>query len=157
MRKTIALGKVDYNKSGRKNCLAELEISWDGKRFSATAGIWNPRRSDYYTCGQCVEEVAGYFPENQLAQRILAIWRDWHLNDMRSGSPAQEAWLKANPVAAVYPESHYQKASDALKTAGLNPDPGYLHNGKPYEYGHAWLTEELPAEIASEIQGWFAD
>lgn len=157
MRKTIPLGKVDYNQTGKKNCPAELEISWDGVRFSASAGIWRPSRRDYYACGQCVEEVAGYFPENPLAQRILAIWRDWHLNDMRAGSPAQQAWLKANPVAYTYPESHYDKACKALAEVGLNPDPGHLHNGKPYAYGSAWLTEEIPAEIVSEIESWFAD
>ncbi len=157
MQKTIALGNVDYNQTGRNNCPAELEISWDGKRFSATAQIWMPSRRDIYIGGQAVEEVAGRFPENKLAQRILAVWRDWHLNDMRTGSPAQQAWLRANPVTAVYPESHYEKASAALAEVGLNPDPGHLHNGKPYKYGNAWLLEEIPAEIVAEIESWFAD
>lgn len=157
MRKTILLGKVDYNQDGRKNCPAELEISWDGKRFSASGNIWQPNRRDCYSCGQIVEKVAGYFPDNQLAQRILAVWRDWHLNDMRAGSPAQQAWLNANPVSFMCHESHYTKAGEALAAAGLNPDPNYLHNGAPYEYGSAWLLEEIPAEIVSEIESWFAE
>lgn len=153
MRKTIALGKIDYNNSGRRNCLATLEISWDGSRFSACGNIWNPRETDIYAGGQIVEEVCRYFPQNVQAQRILAIWRDWHLNDMIAGSPAQEAFLKANPVADRL--NHYSAACDALAAAGLNPDPDYLHNGQPYRYGSAWLKRDIPADVAAEIESWF--
>ena len=121
---TFNLGKVDYNRSGRRNCMATIELTWDGSRCSIRASIWNPRGTDIYIGGQCVEEVAAYFPGNKLAQRLVAIWRAWHLNDMKAGSPAQEAWLAANPVTAVYPESHYVKASEALAAVGLNPGPG---------------------------------
>jgi hypothetical protein len=158
MQKTILLGSVDYNQTGKSNCPVDFEVSWDGKRFSATATIWRgANRREALVCGQCLEEAAAHLPENQLAQRILAVWRDWHLNDMRAGSPAQQAWLKANPVEAVYPESHYEKACKALAEVGLNPDPGHLHNGKPYAYGSAWLTEEIPAETVSEIESWFTE
>jgi len=152
MRHTIELGKVDYNRSGRRNCAVTLEVSWDGERFSACASIWNPRRTDIYAGGQMVEEACAYFPHDKRAQRVLALWREWHLNDMNAGSPAQEAWLKANPVTAAYPESHYDKASAALASAGLNPDPDYLHNGKPYRYGSAWLKRDIPADVVAEIE-----
>ena len=150
------LGKVDYNNSGRRNCMATLELSWDGSRFSLRASIWNPRHTDIYMGGQCIEEVIAYFPHHPLAQRLAAIWREWHLNDMIAGSPAQEAWLAANPVTAVYPESHYTKACAALTAAGINPDPGYLHNGKPYAYGSAWLKRDIPADIAAELDNLVA-
>ena len=148
------LGKVDYNRSGRRNC--EAVITWDleNGRFSMCAEIWNPRKTDIYCGGQCVEEVAGYFPSDRKAQRMLAIWRKWHLNDMKAGSPAQEAWLKAHPVNAVCPQSHYDVASAALREAGLNPDQSYAHNGQPYEYGSAWLKRELPADVIAEIESW---
>lgn len=95
-------------------------------------------------------------PGNKLAQRLVAIWRAWHLNDMKAGSPAQESWLAANPVTAVYPESHYVKASEALAAVGLNPDPAYLHNGKPYAYGSAWLKQEIPADVRAELDALIA-
>ena len=76
---------------------------------------------------------------------------------MKAGSPAQEAWLAANPVTAVYPESHYDKASAALAAAGLNPDPDYLHNGIPYRYGSAWLKRDIPADVVAEIESLMSE
>lgn len=148
------LGQVDYENKGKKNCEAAITWSLEGGRFSMSAEIWNPRKTDCYTCGQCVDSVAACFPHDAKAQRMLAIWKEWHLNDMAAGSPAQRQWLKDNPINAVYPQSHYEMASEALAAAGLNPDPGYLHNGKPYKYGTAWLKRELPADVIAEIESW---
>lgn len=147
------LGWVDYNQSGL-NCEAAITWKLENGNFSMSAEIWKPCKTDIYCGGQCVETVAGYFPKNKKAQRMLAVWKAWHLNDMTAGSPAQEAWLKANPITFTYPDTHYTVASKALKEAGLNPDPGYLHNGQPYKYGHAWLRREIPADVVAEIESW---
>ena len=80
-------------------------------------------------------------------RKFLAIWKRWHLNHMIAGSPAQETFLRANPIEFKHPESHYTKACETLTEAGLNPDPGHTHNSKPYEYGSAWLKEELPKTV----------
>jgi hypothetical protein len=151
----LVLGKVDYNGSGRRNC--EAAITWELRdgRFSMCAEIWNPRHTDCYTCGQCVDTVAAYFPHKAQVQRMLALWREWHLNDMVAGSPAQEAWLKANPLDRHY-SNHYDYQCARLAEVGLNPDPDYLHNGEPYKYGHAWLKRELPADVIAEIESWSA-
>lgn len=154
MENVYSLGKVDYNKSGRRNCLAEITWELENGRFSMCAHVWNLRKTDHYCGGQCVDRVAAYFPHNKKAERMVQIWKRWHLNDMRAGSPAQEEFLRANPVTFTYPESHYEKAGAALAAAGINPDPNYLRDGKPYIYGHAWITEELPAEIVAEIESW---
>lgn len=142
------LGKVDYNGTGRKNCEVAMTWSLQAGRFSMCAEIWNPRKTDCYQCGQCIDTVVAYFPDDAKAQRMLAIWREWHLNDMDAGSPAQRAWLKANPTHG------YEASCVALAGAGLNPDPGYVHNGQPYRYGHAWLKRDLPVEVVAEIESW---
>ncbi len=152
MRKTIELGKIDYNNVGRRNHLATIEFSFDGSRFSASANIWNTRNTDIVCGGQCLEEVCAYFPNNDHAQRLLAIWREWHLNDVKAGSPAQEAFLKANPVTYAHPVSHYDAACAALEAAGLLVDENCIHNGKPYRYGSAWLKTEVPADVVAEIE-----
>lgn len=158
MRHKYILGKCDYNKSGRRNCKADFEwkLSDEGE-FTMRAHIWNPRETDIYCGGQCIEEVLAYFPNDKLAQRMAAVWREWHLNNMTAGSPAQEAWVKAHK-ADYHPaspgDSHYDWACRSLNAAGLNPDPGYVHNGQPYRYGHAWLKRELPAEVRAEIESW---
>ena len=102
------------------------------------------------SCGQIdmselapVQYTEGY--DAQTITRLRDVWREYHLNDMRSGSPAQRAYLKANPVPNT--AKHYLAACEALRTAGLNPDPAYIHNGKPYAYGSAWLREDVPQEV----------
>lgn len=77
---------------------------------------------------------------------LIDAWERWHLNDMKAGSPAQEEWLRAHPVNAVYPKSHYEEASKALEKAGLNPDPT-----TGYKYGHAWMREEIPGEVLAKL------
>lgn len=144
------LGKIDYNGSGRRNCRAELTWSLENGRFSMQAAVWNPRESDCYTCGQCVDEVVAYFPQDKQAQRMAAVWRRWHLNDMKAGSPAQEQWLRDNPIDRAeyaYPKSRYEVVSAKLAAVGLNPDQGY-------NYGSAWKLEELPPDILAEIRAW---
>jgi hypothetical protein len=73
---------------------------------------------------------------------------------LTAGSPAQETYLRLNPVNAVYPTSHYEEACKVLAAVGLNPDPNYLHNGKPYAYGSAWLHESLPPDVIKEVESW---
>lgn len=153
MRHIIELGKIDYNGSGRRNCAVTIKYVLKDGRFSMSGTIWNTSRTGAYSCGQNLEEIASYFRSNKKVQRMVAVWRDWRLNDMTAGSPAQMEWLKAHKSEGEqHPFDHYQWACAALAEAGLNPDPSYLHNGKPYSYGTAWLTRELPPEIIAEIE-----
>lgn len=118
----------------------------DGK-LSIT-GVIGPK-SDGNCKGSCGQidmsewDITKYAPgwTRELEQQFRTVWGEWHLNDLQAGSPAQTAYLKANP------EKSYDKACEALTAAGLNPDPGYLHNGKPYKYGNAWLGVGVPADV----------
>lgn len=155
------LGKVDYNRNGHRNCEAaitwELRRDGDGFEFSMCAEIWMPSKRDMFCGGQCVDTVAAYFPHDAKAQRMVEVWKRWHLNHMRAGSPAQEAYLREHPMdpaSYAYPKSYYEAAQAHLRAAGLNPDRNYLHNGKPYYYGHAWIREELPDSVRAEIESW---
>jgi hypothetical protein len=145
-------GKVDYNQSGRKNRKAYITWSLEDGRFSMSAEIWNPQQTGLYLSGQCVDTVAAYFPDDTKAQQMLAVWREWHLNDMKAGSPRQTAWLAAHPRVLKY---DFTQQCRALKDAGLNPDRQCVHeNGKPYSYGSAWLRRELPADVVAMINSW---
>lgn len=90
--------------------------------------------------------------DKNLEDKFLNVWGKYHLNDMIPGSPAQMQYLEENPVSAIYPESRYEKACAVLTAAGLNPDPGFLHNGKPYSYGHAWLRIDVPDSVVNFLQ-----
>lgn len=104
------------------------------------------------SCGQIVmhdwdlKEYSTGWDANKV-EAFRRFWDQWHLNDCTAGSPAQEAWLKANPIKAVYPVTHYDLALDGLTKAGLQPDASYLHNGKPYSYGSAWLHVDVPEDV----------
>lgn len=155
MKYTINLGKIDYNGRGRKTNQVEIEVRLEEGKLSICGSIWNNIHSDIYSGGQNIEEIASLFPHNKRVQRIKQVWERYHLNDLAAGSPKQEDWLRSHPLAGIdWEVSYYERACESLKEAGLNPDPNYIHNGKPYEYGTAWLKEELPADIIKEVESW---
>jgi hypothetical protein len=127
-----------------------VTIEWNGLRLSITgvAGpVANGRAAREGQCLDALDEVAAWAKgwDAEKGARLKGLWARWHLNDMRAGSRAQEDWLRANPVTATYPESHYDKAFAALDEAGLNPD------AEGYRYGHAWKFEDVPAEVVEEL------
>ena len=137
MKKTIVLGKIDYNNSGRKNCLATLDVELQEKKdgklvFTASANVWNPRETDIYMGGQCVDEVAKYFRGHKTAQKVLRIWKRWHLNDMHAGCEHQRelGWEK---------EGYDKHPSEPCPVCG-------------YKFGTSWNHEELPQEVIAEIK-----
>lgn len=127
---------------------AFVKVEWDGHRLTLS-GVEGPKPNgnSHGSCGQTVmgewgEPAPGWTPD--MIERLRALWNRWHLNDLRAGTPAQMAWLSEHEDEFPgYPVSHYDWAVAALHEAGLNPDPG--HNG--YQYGHAWLTEEVPDSV----------
>lgn len=85
----------------------------------------------------------------EIEKQLRDVWGAWHLNHMRAGSPAQRA------VAATLPESmrrDYKAMKQALREAGVDPDPAYLHKGKPYAYGSAWLRDDVPEDVLLWLQ-----
>lgn len=134
----------------------EVEFSLQGGRFSMSAGVWDRHPNGKWredTFGQCLDTVLELLPNDPTIKEMHEVWKRWHLNDMRAGSPAQEAWLRANPFPG-HPHEHYTWACEELKKAGLQPDPNFQRDGKPYSYGSAWLLETLPPDIIEKIKGW---
>lgn len=144
------IGMCDYDKPGfhRNQADVEWELTDDGC-FSASGHIWNGRHTDILAGGQMIDVLVKLFPNDKKLKRIHSIWERWHLNDMRAGSPNQEMFLRH------YPDVHdYTARCELLSVAMLQPDNEYIHNGKPYRYGSAWLKEELPKEVIEEILSW---
>jgi hypothetical protein len=93
------------------------------------------------------------FRKNSTVQKIVAIWREWHLNDMQASSPAQTEVLKRRKAEfPCYPKSYYEWAKDVLTEEGVQPDNSYIHEGKPYSYGSAWLKKELPQDVIDYLE-----
>lgn len=70
---------------------------------------------------------------------FLDVWKRWHLNDMRAGSPKQEAYLREHGRGKDYAEN-----CAILQEAGLYEDNGY-------KYGHAWNFEQVPDDVLDWI------
>jgi hypothetical protein len=177
----IFVGKVnrsgDTNKAhGPRNCPVyvtfELTQGENGPEFSSQAEAWDNRRTDVFHAGQCHESFAKMMHGD--ARRILEIWREWHLNDMKAGTPEQEAEIdrrtklaKAEFPEIVYPDgsvNYYKLAelSGLKKESGIGP--GY------YDLVLLWLkqaglyevplsagqkcTGDFPAEVLSGARGY---
>lgn len=150
MKKKLVIGNVDYNKTGYFNEVT-IEYSLIDGRFSASGNIWMSTKRDIISGGQNLDEIGSLFPDNELVQRIVSIWRKWHLNDMNAGSPRQTEFLEKLNLPNY---DHYNVAKEKLKEAGLDPDESFVYEGKPYSYGSAWLKVELPQSVIEEIESW---
>lgn len=129
-------------------------IKFDGGRLSIS-GVEGPDPNGNCRggCGQIVmhDWHIHAYAEGWDAAKVAhfrEVWKRWHLNDLRAGSPAQEQYLREHPVSVSYPEAPYQKASAVLEAAGLNPDP---ETG--YRYGRAWHLEAVPQSIIDYLEG----
>jgi len=121
-------------------------------------GVHGPKRNGdaFGPCGQIRLEKLDFdsFSDGWTQERLnmfAGVWKRFHLNDVNAGSPAQEFYLQNNLIKDQ--SNHYERACEALESAGLNPDPYYIHNGKPYSYGSAWISTDLP----EWVQRWLHD
>lgn len=99
-----------------------VDIEWelvDGK-FSMTGAIWNASHTDWISGGQNLEEIAAMFPKNTKVQRMVEIWRRWHLNDRRAGCEHQrgiDTTRKVEVVTYKLTREAYQMRREAEKEA----------------------------------------
>ena len=107
--KKFQFGKVDYNLTGRRSYLVELEmelkINENKPVFTVCGQIWNVGHTDIVTGGQCVDNIYNKF-KGQLKNRetyetIMALWKRWHLNDMKAGCIHQDGW-KTEAMISIY-------------------------------------------------------
>ena len=96
------------------------------------------------------------FIDKDSVQEFLNIWDKWHLNNLTPGSPRQEKFVKnfAKEAKQTNPRwgYDYDEICSALKEADLLIDKEYIHNGKEYRYGSAWLFKEVPADALEFLQ-----
>lgn len=165
MKRTIFIQKVDGYLNGKKNCDVTVDLEWEDGNFSATADLWNHIHSDILTGGQCFDDLLKDYPElgeNETFAEAYDLWSKYHLNDMRAGTPEQQAAIKE--WKAQGHKYSYDDACDYLKEIGLYEVPistidvkanPYLADKDPnstYKYGHGWLKEEVPEEDVPRIE-----
>lgn len=122
---------------------AEVEISLKetkrGPAFSSSAFTYGKYGRELFG-GQCHDELEGLI-EDPKFNRILAIWREYHLNDMQAGTKTQMEYLKK----VRGNNSNYEVDCALLKEANL-----YDINGD--RYGASWYYKEIPESVLKEIE-----
>jgi len=92
-------------------------------------------------------------PANEQQQKLINLWKDWHLNGMNAGTPVQqEAIEKWKDEGNEY---DYEKIVEYLKSIGLYEVP-HPKTGEPYKYGHGWITKDLPEDFEDKLE-WLLD
>lgn len=126
-----------------------VTIRWDGKKI-ALNGVEGPR-SNGDCRGSCGQIVGGDWsdytaePGIDLA-KLRETWQRWHLNDMRAGTPAQEASLREmRAVPSATDSPFYDRARAWLAGRGLLIDNGY-------QYGTKWLHEDVPTDVLDYLR-----
>lgn len=129
--------------------------------LSICGNVWNSRNTDIICGGQCLEEINKHlskmsFKNIALFKKLLTLWREYHLNGMHAGTPAQEAFLADLQGSGSHYD--YEIACEYLKAAGLYEVPyiglavGRRYNGEMYRYGSAWLIRELPESVVDYVK-----
>lgn len=105
------------------------------------------------TRGQCQDmdsHLASCGLFSPTLDRIISIWRRWHLNDMCPGTEAQEKCLDG-----LYAEkcgtASFDERCEYLKNHGLLYDPLVIVCGMPYKYGIGWLYRQIPHEVLRDL------
>ena len=181
MKKTIEFGKIDFNNSGRKNCLVTVDIELRQKggdktftinpitkeriytgsttpvylELSICGNIWNPRKTDIYCGGQCLDTIAEYV-KTPLFKEIYKLWKIYHLNGTHAGTPEQEKaieeWKKAGNQYDYTAACEYLKRINLYEVNYTGWSINRHYNNAPYKYGHGWIIEELPADIVKRVK-----
>lgn len=157
LQKLLMIGTVDlYETGSRSKIFIEVEY---GNRYNpgkgprlSIMGTEGPLKSGNAkgSTGQIEDLIADYIGRIKFApgwtptmlNRLLEVWRRYHLNDMRSGTPAQMKFVEAN--AELIKSQPYNERWDftvkLLTEAGLEPDDGHY-------YGSAWQRIEVPQDV----------
>jgi hypothetical protein len=151
-RHKIVFNKIDYLGHGRKNCMLEAEVSWNGVEFTVSADVWNARHTDIYMGGQCLDTVNERYRDQirnlELWDEVVDLWRKYHLNTMQAGTPEQMKALEDWKRETGHPSWNfdYEGLCEYLKGRNLYFVPDPENPGKTYEFGTRWLTKEIPEE-----------
>ena len=170
MKFILDFGKHDYTGNGINDNLVEVEVQLDEgerPRLSISGNIWNRLKTELISGGQNLDEIRKLVGFSPLMKRVHFIWERYHLNDMKAGSPRQEAYLagykdglhiKFGTTRTEFKFTlDHDTRLDLLEKAGLNPDythePTHARHGG-YRYGSSWLYTPIPDDILAEIATW---
>ena len=137
MKKVFEFRKNDSEKGRRLHVVIELTSEGNFRAYCNGPTIY---------WGQCLDEAQKELNiKNPVMTEIVRLWKLYHLNDMKAGTPAQEKAVKEYLKSNDCNNYSYDKICKYLETKGL------LFDGQ-YKYGTAWLKEDIPAEDIEAIK-----
>jgi len=133
----------DWEETDRKVALDVLAIS--GSIFEGRVVDKN-----CFSAGQCYDSIEpSNFKEADLIQKIIDVWKEWHLNGTLAGDKAQEEALAKFYANNPKVKQDYDHAVAFLKSAELHD-----HNG--YVYGTKWLGKPVPQDVINFVKDTIA-
>lgn len=110
--------------------------------FCPESGRLSIHGSSRHGSGQVAETLLSGKPNEmwtrEKCQILYEIWKRWHLNDLRAGTPKQEEAVREwKRMGNKY---EYETVVEYLKSINL-----YVDNG--YRYGSNWLKENVPTDV----------
>ena len=124
----------ETGQSGSQRFYIDIEFTTDGRL--SLCGNWHGFGQNYNDLFDDSLKPMPDFTQKDII-KIYSIWKRWHLNDMRAGTPRQERIIRRWEKMHKY---DYTEACKVLENHGLLYDDGY-------KYGSAWLFEEVPEMI----------
>lgn len=146
MKKTFTFPKVAYTSARRVNLPAiEMELQYKDNDInrpvlSICGELWDARHTDIVMGGQCLDQLAKLdsLRFNPLFKKLYRLWKNWHLNDLKSGGPLQEAALKDCKLSSYEERCSYLESKDLLYEDGI-------------KYGTQWWYHKIPDNDLNEI------
>jgi hypothetical protein len=153
----IGFGKIDYDGRGRKinktSLSVEIKIKDSAKdwetleevkgvpELTMSVSVWNSKMTDIVAGGQMVEKLLQFFPLDEKLKKLVSIWKEYHLNDLKAGTKKQSEALEA---WSGKPDRYdYDASVEYLKSINLYDDRGY-------KYGNGWLYMPIPESVIKE-------
>lgn len=148
--------------SGGQNLdrMAEFAAIRNNKNFSEAFRLWKAYHLNGLTAGSPAQEAAkGEFKVDR--EKITWCWYDntditdntddfgRHMTDDENEAKAATA---AGQIVKAEKGYYNDQLSIFLARRGLYTDKGYIYKGKPYKYGAAWLTTEIPENEKARIR-----
>ena len=148
--------------SGGQNLddMAQFATIRNDKNFSEAFSLWKAYHLNGMTAGSPAQEAAKKeFKVNR--EGVTWYWYDKaditeNTDNYGRHMTDDEATAKAAEAAGQYVKAEKGDYNDQLAVflgrRGLYTDKGYIYDGKPYKYAHAWLITEIPESDKARIR-----
>lgn len=145
-------GVVEAGGSGKRRLVIGLDVELtDDGTFSAQ-GYY--KLGDIEGGGQCLHGMRNLLHRLHLVcpklEALMEYWPRYHLNDMIAGSPRQMEVVRERQSQKL--SVTYDTMCEVLKEMGIYEDAEYPWKGRGYQYGEAWLKEEIPPDKLDGIK-----